>query len=181
MLVIKPSRKVGRGLGMGSNRYNGLVTNTNGKFYNAHSPSSILELEVAREGLISHGTCYYPRICKGTTESLEATPKCNSIEEDHISDEGESIDGENSDETMEQIVSSGETGVKRKRFSASFVDSIINGTTEESSMAPQTKIMCFDVSTPESDEQYEASRRAEVKTSIDMNSNHTLSKIPPAE
>ncbi len=76
-------------------------------------------------------------------------------------------------------------GTKRKHFPTSFIDSIINGTTDESSMAPKPKIRCLDTSIPECRENNDVSRRVEPKSSVkrmqDMNSDHNLSKIPPTE
>ena len=76
-------------------------------------------------------------------------------------------------------------GAKRNHFPTSFIDLIINGTTEESSMAPQPKIRCLDTSIPEYRENNDASGRVEPKSSVkrmqDINSDHTLSKIPPTE
>ncbi len=170
---------IGSNRGQCSNRYNGLVF-TRGQFYNTRSsgkPDSMLDLEYAKDGTDAHFTIYYSLGRKEMTEATEATPRSNSIKEDHDSSDIDNIDGENSvnsDEAMEQTVSSGAKGVKRKRFPASFIDSIINGTTEEPSMAPQTKMMCLDYSIPECHENT-------VKPMQDMNSNHALLKIPPTE
>lgn len=76
-------------------------------------------------------------------------------------------------------------GVKRKHFRTSFIDSIINMPTEEYTMAPQTKIICFGASISKSDEENDASGRFKPESSLkrtqNMNSDHTFSKIPPTE
>ena len=101
------------------------------------------------------------------------TSRSNSIEENDITDDS---DGENSvdgDEMKDQSVSNGDeeaniAGTKRK-YLPSFIDSIINRTSEESSMSPQPKIKCIP-------EYYENNEQTQ-----DTNSDHSLSKIPPTE
>ena len=138
------------------------ISNTRYTRSNEKQNESMVDWKPAKDTDDAHLTVYYSTPRKGMGMA-------KATEEDNITDE--SIDGENSDE--DQTVSSieeGAKGIKRKRFPASFIDSIINGTTEEPSMAPQAKIMCLDTSLPESH-----------KNNDSMNSNHTLSKIPPTE
>ena len=114
----------------------------------------------------------------------EATSRSNSIEENDITDVNDidKVYGENSidgDESMDQSVSNvneeaSKVNTKRK-YLPSFVDSIINRSIEESPMAPETKIRCLDTSIPECRVNENNERMK------DMNSDHTLSKIPPTE
>ena len=106
--------------------------------------------------------------------TTDDTSRSNSIYEDDITDDNDidKVDEENSgDEMKDQNVSNGDeerniAGTKRK-YPPSFIDSIINGTSEESSMTLQPKIKCFP-------EYYENHEQIEDKTS-----DHSLSKIPP--
>ena len=140
----------------------------------------------------------------------EATSRSNSIEDD-ITDgnDFDKVDKENSvdgDESMDRTVSNVDeethiVGIKRKYLPTSFVDSIINKTTEESPMATQPKIKCLDTSIPQ---WLDASRSVEPKRSVSVNEcvkprntscdiyqnermhdmnyvHHTLSKIPSTE
>ena len=99
--------------------------------------------------------------------ATEDDAKSNLTEEDDIISV---IDYDNGNISMEQSVNNVSDG--KRKISTSTIDQIINGTSRNSSMAsPPLKVMRLDTSISQGDS----------KEMRDMNSGHSLSKIPPTE
>ena len=130
----------------------------------------IADADVHMIAYYSTDGCVIPDEESCTTGS---TSRSNSIEEEDNNSDNRDDDADD-DESMNQSISNVDGVVTFKRkYQPSFVDAIINGTSIESQIAPQVKIRCLDTSILE--------RRKNNEQLKDMNSEHTVSKIPPTE
>ena len=125
-------------------------------------PDDMFDLKVGKGTSDAHLTLYYD---PGRFLSTESRLKSNSIEDE----EDNTSDNTDDEESMDQSVDDVSNG--KRKFS--FVDSIVNGTSEDASMIQPAKIRCFDTSISNCRESSEEKK--------DINTGHSLSKIPPTE
>ena len=128
----------------------------------------MFDLKVGKGISDAHLTLYYSPGRLLDEQSTESRSRSNSTEDD------EDITSDNTDDddkSMDQSVDDVSDG--KRKVSSTFVDSIINGTGEDSSMIQPAKIRCFDTSISDCRESSEQKK--------DMNTGHSLSKIPPTE